>query len=371
MNIGMTVYPILRRLLFLFPAEFTHRLTLATLRLAVALPLLPTLIRRIYARRVPALPVTLMGLTLRNPVGLAAGLDKDAECAGAFADFGFSFVELGTVTPRAQPGNLRPRLFRLVRPAAIVNRMGFNNAGVEAFLRHLRARPVRAVVGINIGRNKDTPNERALDDYVGALRAVYADAAYITVNISSPNTPGLRALQESGQLEALLTALKTEQARLEKQHGRYVPIALKIAPDLDDEQIAEIARLLRVHRLDAVVATNTTVTRPGLSDEPFANESGGLSGRPLRPLATAVIRKLYGHLQGAVPIIGVGGIETADDAWEKLVAGAAAVQVYTAFIYRGPRLVREIVTGLQARVAASGAATLAEALERARQKPDT
>lgn len=321
---------------------------------------------RLLGRRVAPLPARLLGLDLKNPVGLAAGLDKNAECLGPFAAMGFGFVELGTVTPRPQPGNPRPRLFRLVRARAVINRMGFNNAGVDAFVENVKRWGHPCPIGINIGKNKDTPNERALDDYVLALRAVYAQADYIAVNISSPNTPGLRALQEGNQLETLLSGLQRERTALAAMHGRVVPIALKIAPDLDDAQIAEIARLVLRHHFDAVIATNTTLSRTGVENEPHAAETGGLSGRPLKARATDVIRKLYGELRGKIPIIGVGGIETADDAWEKLLAGANAVQVYTAFIYEGPQIVRDIVKGLAQKVADAGCRTLAEALAKAR-----
>lgn len=359
-------YRLLRPVLFRFDPETIHHLTLRALHGLYALPGGGALARAVLRPHVPPLPVRLMGIDFANPVGLAAGLDKNAQCAPALADLGFGFLELGTVTPRPQPGNPRPRLFRLERHHAIVNRMGFNNVGVAQFLNNLARGGRPCPIGVNIGKNKDTPNAQAVDDYLAALRAVYPHADYVAVNISSPNTPGLRALQEGGQLERLLAALKTEQERLRSAHGCYVPIALKIAPDLDDEQIAEIARLLIAHAFDAVIATNTTVARPGLEGEPLAREPGGLSGRPLKALSTAVIGKLYAHLRGRVPIIGVGGIESAEDAWEKLVAGAEAVQIYSALIYEGPAVIAHIVTGLAERVRASGCATLAEALARAR-----
>jgi dihydroorotate dehydrogenase len=356
------LYSLLRPLLFRFDPETAHHLTLDALR---ALRHAPG--RRALTCQTPlSVPVEVMGLRFDNPVGLAAGLDKNGECADMLAEFGFGFVEVGTVTPRPQPGNPRPRVFRLPERHAIINRLGFNNHGVNALVENLKQYRPRCPVGINIGRNKDTPNERALDDYLAALRAVYLHADYVTVNISSPNTPGLRALQEGGALEALLRAIKTEQAALATAHKRRVPIALKVAPDLDDEQIAEIARLLLAHRFDAVIATNTTITRPGLENDRLARETGGLSGRPLKSLSTAVIHKLYDQLQGKVPIIGVGGIETAEDAWEKLVAGAELVQIYTGFIYEGPGLVKRLVTGIEQRVRASGCAGLADALRRAR-----
>jgi dihydroorotate dehydrogenase len=357
------VYRLLRPLLFALDAEFSHRLILSLLRW----PGTAALTRTVVGRRVASLPVEVMGLRFANPVGLAAGLDKNAECAAALAGLGFGFLELGTVTPRPQPGNPRPRLFRLPAQGALINRMGFNNAGVGRFLANLARRRPLCPIGINIGQNRDTPDARALDDYVAALRAVYAHADYVTINVSSPNTPGLRDWQESENLETLLRTLKAEQTTLAAQQRRYVPLALKIAPDLDDGQIAAIARLVRTHRGDAVIATNTTVGRPGLEHEPPARAAGGLSGRPLKALSTDVIRKLYAQLRGEVPIIAVGGIECADDAWEKLVAGADLVQLYTALIYRGPMVVAEIVRGLAGKVRAAGGATLRDAVVRARK----
>jgi len=357
-------YRVLRSLLFRLDPETSHHITFRALR---ALYAVPGGARWLRPKRMPHLPLRIMGLALDNPVGLAAGLDKNAECVGPFAAMGFGFIELGTVTPRAQPGNPRPRLFRLLASHALINRMGFNNAGVETFIRNLqRGRTRPCPVGINIGKNKDTPNERALDDYRLAMRAAYPYADYIAVNISSPNTPGLRELQQGAQLDALLAGLQIERTALARQHRRQIPIALKIAPDLDDAQLAEIAQLVTRHHFDAVIATNTTVLRPGLEHEHHANETGGLSGRPLKTLSTAVIRKLYGHLQGQVPIIGVGGIENADDAWEKLLAGAEALQVYTGFIYEGPEIIRQITEGLARRVTDLGCATLADALIKAR-----
>jgi dihydroorotate dehydrogenase len=356
------LYSLLRPLLFRFDPETAHHMTLDALR---ALRHAPGR-RALVCHAPPLVPVEVMGLRFDNPVGLAAGLDKNGECPDMLAEFGFGFVEVGTVTPRPQPGNPRPRVFRLLDRHAIINRLGFNNQGVDALVANLKQHRPRCPVGVNIGRNKDTPNERALDDYLAALRAVYPHADYVTVNISSPNTPGLRALQEGGALEALLRAIKAEQAALAVSHGRRVPIALKVAPDLDDEQIAEIARLLLAHEIDAVIATNTTIARPGLENEPLAREAGGLSGRPLKNPSTAVIRKLYGQLRGKVPIIGVGGIETAEDAWEKLVAGAELVQIYTGFIYEGPGVVTRLVSGIEQRLRASGCASLAEALRQAR-----
>ncbi len=361
------LYRLLRSLIFALDPERSHELTLALLRGLRRIPGAVPLARALWAQRVPSLPVTVMGLRFLNPVGLAAGLDKNAACVPALAALGFGALELGTVTPRPQPGNPRPRLFRLPRERALINRMGFNNLGVEFLRANLRAAGHPCPLGINIGKNRETPNDCALDDYVATLRVVYALADYVAVNISSPNTPGLRGLQEGPNLEQLLGGLKREQAALADRFGRYVPLALKIAPDLDETQIAEIARLLLAQRFDAVIATNTTVTRAGVERDSLAGQAGGLSGPPLRGRSTGIIRRLYGHLQGRIPIIGVGGIETADDAWEKLVAGADMVQIYTGLIYRGPGIVPDIVSGLADTVRRLGASSLSEAVTRARQ----
>jgi dihydroorotate dehydrogenase len=360
-------YRLLRPLLFWLPAETSHRLTFALLDYFYRLPGAAWVMRRLFTRSLPSLPLTVMGLHFSNPVGLAAGLDKNAELIRPLSGFGFGFLEVGTVTPRPQPGNARPRLFRLVHHAAIINRMGFNNVGVENLLANLARQGKPCPIGINIGKNRDTPVERATEDYVSALRAVYAHADYVSVNISSPNTAGLRDLQNEKNLDALLHALKTEQTSLAEKNKHYVPIALKIAPDLDDAQLAAIARLVLTHRFDAVIATNTTITRPGLETEPLSAQAGGLSGRPLKPQSTEIIRKLYALLQGKIPIIGVGGIESADDAWEKLVAGADLIQIYSALIYEGPCVVQTIVDGLAERVRVSGASNLNEAVVRARE----
>jgi len=361
-------YRLLRPLLFRLPAETSHRLIFTLLGFFYRMPGAGAVIRTLFVHRLPALPVSVMGLRFSNPVGLAAGLDKNAERIRPLSDFGFGFLEVGTVTPRPQPGNPGPRMFRLTRHAAIINRMGFNNVGVYRLITNLVPQGKPCPIGINIGKNRDTPVERAVEDYLSALQAVYGHADYVAVNISSPNTAGLRDLQNEESLDALLRALKAEQASLAEKHGRYVPIALKIAPDLDDTQIAAIARRVLEHQFDAVIATNTTVTRPGLAEEPLAAQTGGLSGRPLKPLSTEIIRKLYAQLQGNVPIIGVGGIENADDAWEKLVAGADLIQVYTGLIYEGPCIVQAIVRGLAERLHASGGNNLTEAVAHARKQ---
>jgi dihydroorotate dehydrogenase len=361
------MYKLIRPLLFALDPELSHVLSFGLLRGAYRVPGLAQLAHACVARELPSLPVEVMGLRFPNPLGLAAGLDKNAEYIQPLADFGFGWLELGTVTPRPQSGNPKPRLFRLPEQEAIINRMGFNNVGVETFLANLRAQPKPCLLGINIGKNRDTPTEGATEDYLRALRAVYAYADYVTVNISSPNTPGLRALQEGDALEPLLAALKREQTALVERHGRRVPLALKIAPDLDDEQIGVIAELVEQHGFEAVIATNTTLTRPGLPAA-LAAENGGLSGRPLKDLSTAVIRKLYARLQGRVPIIGVGGVSSAQDAWEKLAAGADLVQIYSALIFQGPGVVGEIVSGLTERVRAGDNSSLREALAQTRGK---
>jgi dihydroorotate dehydrogenase len=285
-----------------------------------------------------------MGLKFPNPVGLAAGLDKNGDHIDALASLGFGFLEIGTITPRAQPGNPRPRLFRIPEKQAIINRMGFNNEGVEKLLANVAAAqfPKRGgILGINIGKNFDTPIENAADDYLLCLDRVYDAASYVTVNISSPNTKNLRELQKDDALDALLGSLKAAQARLADQHGRYVPLALKIAPDLEDTQIQAIADLLRQHRMDGVIATNTTLSRAGVEGLPNAGETGGLSGAPVFDISTAVTKKLATALAGELPIIGVGGIMSGADAAAKIEAGASLVQFYSGFIYRGPELVGE------------------------------
>jgi len=360
------LYPLLRTLLFLLDAETSHRLTLFLLRIGNRIPGLSVLLRALYRPQSDVLAVELMGRHFPNPVGLAAGLDKNAECVPAFFNFGFGAVEVGTVTPNPQPGNASKRLFRLPKQHALINRMGFPSIGVDAFLKNLRKNNKSGVIGINIGKNKVTPNDKAIDDYVTAFRAVYASADYIAINISSPNTPNLRDLQSSNALDDLLQALKREQVMLGKTRLLYVPLALKIAPDLDDAELAAIADLALKHKLDAIIATNSTIDRDGVENELLATETGGLSGRPLKERATQVVRILYNRLKGSIPVIGVGGIENADDAWDRLVAGADLIQVYTGFVYQGPAIVKRICRGLEKRVVAAGCKTLTEAVEKAR-----
>jgi dihydroorotate dehydrogenase len=332
-------YPLIRPALFAIDPETAHDLTIAAL--ATAGPLAGLGCGKPQGRE-----VEVMGLKFPNPVGLAAGLDKNGEAIDGLAALGFGFIEIGTVTPRPQPGNPKPRLFRLPEAQAIINRMGFNNHGVDALLEHVKRAHYKGILGINIGKNAVTPIEHAADDYLAGLSAVYAHASYVTVNISSPNTKNLRDLQGADALDTLLALLKKRQDELAQIHGRYVPIALKIAPDLDSDQIMAIADLLRRHRIDAVIATNTTLARDRVSHLRHGQEAGGLSGAPLREKSTGVVRELAGLLQNEVPIIGVGGILSGADAQEKISAGAKLVQVYTGLIYRGPGLVRECVQAL-------------------------
>jgi dihydroorotate dehydrogenase len=334
------LYSLLRPALFSLDPEDAHGFTLFSLDLAHRLGLLKLL------PRATGKPVHVLGIDFPNAVGLAAGLDKDGAHINALAALGFGFIEIGTVTPRPQPGNPKPRLFRLPQAEALINRMGFNNLGVDNLVKNVEASGFKGVLGINIGKNKDTPNEHAVDDYLACLDTVYAHASYVTVNISSPNTQGLRELQKDEALDALLSSIKLRQSKLAQRHGKYVPIALKIAPDLDDAQIAAIAALLMMHRIDAVIATNTTLARDAVAGLPNADETGGLSGTPVRDASTRVIRALAHHLKNEVPIIGVGGILSGADAQEKIAAGASLVQLYTGLIYRGPELVRECVERL-------------------------
>jgi dihydroorotate dehydrogenase len=331
------MWELARAALFRLDPETAHGLTLSLFdKLA---PLLP---RQVEA----ATPVRAMGLEFPNRVGLAAGLDKNGAHIDALARLGFGFLEVGTVTPRPQPGNPRPRLFRLPQAQALINRMGFNNLGVDRLVRNVQAARYHGVLGINIGKNFDTPIERAAADYLACMRKVYALASYVTVNISSPNTRNLRELQQADELDRLLSALKAEQSALADRHGRYVPIALKVAPDLAPEQVQAIADLLIAHRVDAVIATNTTTSREGVEGLAHAEESGGLSGAPLAARSTAVVRQLAQRIAGRLPIIGVGGILRPEDAAQKLAAGATLVQLYTGLVYAGPRLIRDSIRHL-------------------------
>lgn len=339
------LYALARPLLFSLDAETAHNLTLPALRRAAALGLTGVV------RKPAPDPRTVMGITFPNPVGLAAGLDKDGAYIDGLAALGFGSIEIGTVTPRAQPGNPRPRMFRLPAARGIINRMGFNNGGVDAFVANVQAsrfyQEKRGVLGLNIGKNADTPIERAADDYLACLRKVYPYASYVTVNISSPNTKNLRQLQGASELDALLAELKGEQSRLADQHGRYVPLALKIAPDVDADQIRNIGGALVRHGIDGVIATNTTLNRRDVEGMKHANQQGGLSGAPVFDLSNIVIRALKAEVGDAVPIIGVGGILRGEDAKAKIAAGAQLVQLYSGLIYRGPALVRECADALR------------------------
>ncbi len=334
-----------RSLLFLLPAELSHDLGLRGLSFLHRSGLLGLL-----RPDVPKLPVTVFGLQFANPVGLAAGLDKNADHIDALGALGFGFVEVGTVTPRPQPGNPLPRLFRLHQERAIINRMGFNNKGVDHLVGQLKRRRYRGVVGVNIGKNLTTAVESAAQDYVICLQKVYEYADYVVVNLSSPNTPGLRSLQFGVQLEQLLATLKKEQKRLEQRHGRHVPLLLKIAPDLTTEEIISIAASVRKNALDGVIATNTTLSRVGVEGSVYAAEAGGLSGAPVTVAANSVLSQLVAALEGAMPVIGVGGIMQGQDAAAKLAAGARLVQIYTGFIYAGPPLLRDAVAACKSKL---------------------
>jgi dihydroorotate dehydrogenase len=337
------LYQLARYAMFRMDPELSHELALAGMNLVANLGL-----HRLMGARVEHSPVEVMGIRFPNPVGLAAGLDKNGIAIDGLAAMGFGFIEVGTVTPRPQAGNPKPRLFRIPEHMAIINRMGFNNQGVDQLLRNIERSRFDGVLGINIGQNKDTPNERADEDYIYCLRKVYARASYITVNISSPNTPGLRTLQFGESLNSLLNRLKLEQARQARLHDKYVPIAVKIAPDMTDEEITTVAKALKTYELDGVVATNTTLSRDGVEDSPLRHEDGGLSGAPVRNRSTRTIRQLAAELNGALPIIGVGGITEGFDAAEKIEAGASLVQIYSGFIYQGPKLVSDSVEAIRA-----------------------
>ena len=333
------IYPLLRPLLFGLDPETAHHATLDALKTAHNLGLL-------CAKHPTVTPRTVMGLTFPNPLGLAAGLDKNGAYIDALGALGFGFIEIGTVTPQPQPGNPKPRMFRLPEAQGIINRMGFNNLGVDALIENVKRSKFKGILGINIGKNFDTPIEKAASDYLIGLRKVYTHASYVAINISSPNTKNLRQLQGGDELDSLLEQLKAEQENLAELHGKYVPLAVKIAPDLDQEQVQQIAALLIRHRIDGVIATNTTLSREGVENLPHGSEAGGLSGAPVREKSTAVIRQLAAALNGALPIIGVGGILSGADAVEKIQAGATLVQIYSGMIYRGPDLVGEVITAL-------------------------
>jgi len=334
----MNIYPFLRPALFALDPETAHTVTLKFLKAGQQLGL-----NSLFFPNPVSEPVNVMGLTFKNKLGLAAGLDKNGDYIDALAGLGFGFIEIGTVTPRPQPGNPKPRLFRLPEQQAIINRMGFNNLGIEHLLEQVQHTDFKGILGINIGKNFDTPLENAAEDYLIGLRKSYPFASYITINISSPNTQNLRQLQQSEELKNLLSALKQEQHILATQHGKYVPLVVKIAPDLTETEISHIARLLQEFALDGVIATNTTLDRSLVSQHPLAGETGGLSGLPVKEKSTAVVKILAAELQGKLPIIAAGGIFSAADAQEKLAAGASLVQIYSGLIYQGPQLLADIL----------------------------
>ncbi len=335
----MNFYKQLRPVFFCLPPELSHYLALKTLAIAHQLGIL-----KYFCTRPPQDPVNIMNLEFPNRVGLAAGLDKNGDFIDALAQLGFGFIEIGTVTPRPQPGNPKPRLFRLPQANAIINRMGFNNKGVAHLVERVKHSSYQGILGINIGKNFDTPLDQATDDYVNALRQVYQYASYVTINISSPNTENLRRLQQDDALRGLLTELKAEQADLRLTHDRYVPLVVKIAPDLSEDETKHIAILLIECAIDGVIATNTTVNKSSVETLTHGLETGGLSGAPLAHQATKVVEILARHLPEGYPIIGVGGIMAPDDAIEKLGAGAKLVQLYSGLIYQGPDLIAHCIS---------------------------
>lgn len=337
------MYSLLRSLLFQLDAEKAHDFSMHILRVAGQTAVLPHLLPALPQKE----PTRLMGLTFPNRIGLAAGLDKAGNTIDALGDLGFGFIEIGTITPRPQSGNERPRLFRLRAQEAIINRMGFNNPGAEAAVENVRAtRRYSGVIGFNIGKNKHTPNEHAAADYSACLEQAYGVADYITVNLSSPNTPGLRDLQNADESARLLARLRREQEQLSLRHGRHVPIAFKVAPDLHPAHIEALAEVFVREGLECLIATNTTLSRRDVESNPLHHEAGGLSGPPVRDMSTAVIAQFASHMGSRVPIIGVGGISSVQDAQAKFAAGASLVQLYTSFIYHGPPLVRALVRAL-------------------------
>lgn len=334
-------YPFVRKALFQLDPERAHEVTFQQLRRVTGTPL-----EWLVRQNVPSKPVSCMGLTFKNPLGLAAGLDKNGECIDALGAMGFGSIEIGTVTPRPQPGNDKPRIFRLVEAEGLINRMGFNNLGVDNLVENVKKSHFDGVLGINIGKNKDTPVEQGKDDYLICMDKIYPYAGYIAINISSPNTPGLRSLQYGEALDDLLGAIKNKQQMLQELHHKYVPVAVKIAPDLSEEELIQVADSLVRHNIDGVIATNTTLDRSLVQGMKYCDEMGGLSGRPVQLKSTEIIRRLAQELQGRLPIIGVGGIDSVIAAREKIAAGATIVQIYSGFIFKGPPLIKEIVTHL-------------------------
>lgn len=337
----MFYYPLVRHFLFKLDPEVVHELTIHQLAWMGGTPL-----EVFFRNKLPSRPIEVMGLKFDNPVGLAAGLDKDGDAIDAFGAMGFGFIEVGTVTPRPQSGNDKPRIFRVIPAQGIINRMGFNNKGVDNLIENVKKSHYKGILGINIGKNKDTPIENGKDDYLICMDKVYDYAGYIAVNISSPNTPNLRQLQYGEAFDDLLNSLKERQKELAEKHKKYVPLAVKIAPDLSPEELKQVAEALLRYKIDGVIATNTTLDREMIHDMPHAAETGGLSGRPLQNKSTEIIRQLHEYLKGQIPIIGVGGIDSAMAAREKMQAGAELVQIYSGFIYNGPDLVKNIVNNI-------------------------
>ena len=337
----MFYYPLARHFLFKLDPEVAHELSIHQLAWMGGTPF-----ELFFRNKLPSRPVEVMGLKFDNPVGLAAGLDKDGDAIDAFGAMGFGFIEVGTVTPRPQPGNDKPRIFRVIPAQGIINRMGFNTKGVDNLIENVKKSRYKGILGINIGKNKDTPIENGKDDYLICMDKVYPYAGYIAVNISSPNTPNLRQLQYGEALDELLKVLKERQKELAEQHKKYVPLAVKIAPDLTSDELKQVAESLLKYNIDGVIATNTTLDRELIHDMPHAAETGGLSGRPLQNKSTEIIRQLHEYLKGQIPIIGVGGIDSAMAAREKMQAGAELVQIYSGFIYHGPDLVKNIVNNI-------------------------
>lgn len=339
------MYPLIKKILFTLGPEEAHHWAMKRLKTACSIPFMRNLVRTNFIAQHPSLEKELFGLKFSNPVGLAAGFDKDAKYTDALACLGFGFIEIGTVTPKPQPGNPQPRLFRLPKDKALINRMGFNNDGAAAAAQKLKHRKERIIIGGNIGKNKDTPNEQALSDYEKGFIALFDVVDYFVVNVSSPNTPGLRALQDKGPLMEILNHLQ----QINKQSGKPKPVLLKIAPDLTNEQLDDIIDIVDATKIDGLVATNTTIDRSNLQTSAQEVEkmgAGGLSGLPLKKRATEVIRYITEKSKGRIPVIAVGGIFTAEDAIEKLEAGASLVQVYTGFIYEGPAIAKNICKGL-------------------------
>ena len=339
-------YPLARTALFRLEAEDAHALTMKSLS-AMAASMPGRLALHAIAPPIPPDPRTVMGITFPNPVGLAAGADKNGECIEGFGALGFGFLELGGITPRPQPGNPKPRVFRLPKARAIINRLGFNNLGVDFLVERLQTTKYQGIIGINLGKNLDTPIDTAVEDYAHCYVKTYPHVRFATVNVSSPNTKNLRQLQNEDELAGIMKRMKREQVRLSDRHGKYVPLLVKIAPDLEDAQIEGVAKLLVKHKLDGVIATNTTLARDAVHGLQHAEEAGGLSGAPVFQPSNRVIRQLANQLDGAVPIIGVGGIMSGADAQAKMDAGASLVQFYSGLIYRGPGLVAETARALR------------------------